>query len=361
VRSAVPPTFWSVVHRIAGGDTWPPANPTDAHKLIDRVIAEGLFSLLMADESLPPQVSRAMESHRAIDRMNRVRSQFLEDTLRSIVGVVEGEIIILKGSDYAYRLYPAPHLRARQDIDILVKRDRAADVTARLKKAGYQQFFAGGPPSRVSGYHEAVFEVGSTAVDVHHSFIQRTRNRVDYGAIWTRAKQWEACDARLLRLDDVDGLLYHAINMCNDHFQNALFRHLDLWLMLRDRPEILLPASERAKEWAIARPFYGALRQAVRLIPELQTPVMEKTLAGLLPRSTQEFLDKHVLPDPFRMRRHYGRGGTTWRKFVLIDDTRHRLAFAFYQPYAVIAGRLLELRDRRAARVSPQATSAAAD
>ena len=361
MRSAVPATFWSVVYRLAGGDTWPPPNDTEAQKLIDRVINEDLFSLLVADDALPPSISRAMESHRAIDRLNRVRSQVLDATLRTVVDVVGGEIIVLKGSDYAYRLYPAPHLRPRQDIDILVKRERAAEAIDRLKKAGYRPFFAGGPASRVAGYQETVFVVGSGTVDVHHSFVQRTRNRVDYRGVWDRARPWEGGDARLLRLDDIDALLYHSINMCNDHFENALFRFLDLWLMLRDRPEILLPAVERAKQWAIARALYGALRQAVRIIPELQTSAMEESMASLLPRRTRDFLDNHVLPDPWRMRRRYKRPAKLWRKFALIDDSRHRVAFVLYQIYALVAGKLVELRDAPSERVNSRSTTAAAD
>jgi len=344
----LPRSFWPTVYRLSSGEAWPPQTDQQAVTFIERVVPEGLLSLLMSEESLPPAVSRAIRGFQALDRTNRLRVRAFEDSLRTVGDLLQGEpIIILKGTDYAYRLYPAPHLRPRQDIDILVPRDRATAIASRLKEAGFKLHFVAGAVARVPAYHEAVFEVGNATVEVHHSFIQRTRNRIDYAAVWERAKPWSGFDHRLLQLDDVDALVYHAVNMASDQFSTPIFRHLDVWLMLRNREELLPAAVSRAREWATSRALYGALRQSSRYFSEMQTPAVEEAMQQSLPPRTRAFLDRHVLPDPWLPRIRYGRAGQLWRKLWLIDDSLHRASFALYHSYAVIAGKLLELRDQR--------------
>ncbi|MDQ6801692.1 MAG: nucleotidyltransferase family protein [Acidobacteriota bacterium] len=345
----LPPNFWPTIFRLSTGQSWPPQNDDQAERFIARVVPEGLLSLLLAAPSLPPAVEIAARKLQALDRTNRLRTHVFEQSLRAVLDVLGGErIIVLKGMDYAYRLYPAPHLRPRQDIDVLVQRERSASIIAKLKEASFKQHFIAGSVGRVAAYHEAVFEVGNATVEVHHSFVQRARNRVDYAEIWERAKVWSGFDERLLRLDDADGLVYHAINMSSDQFSSPIFRHLDIWLMLRDRLDILPAAVSRARVWATSRALYGALRQTSRYFPDFQTPQVEAAMTELLPARTRAFLDRRILIDPWLPRRRYGRAGQLWRKFWLIDDTAHRASFAMYHAYALIAGKVLELREERA-------------
>jgi hypothetical protein len=349
VQFELPPAFWPTIYRLAVGESWPPQNDLQAQRFMARVVPEGLLSLLLAELSLPPAVLAATRKLQALERTNVLRAKVFEESLRMVADRLDGErIIVLKGTDYAYRFYPAPHLRPRQDIDILVPRERAAAVNASLKMAGFRQHFKAGAVSRLPTYHEAVFEVGNATVEVHHSFIQRARNRIDYDGVWKRAKTWSGFEPRLLRLDDVDCLLYHAINMGSDQFSSPIFRHLDVWLMLRNREDILPAAVSRAREWATSRALYGALRQTSRYFRDFQTPRIEEAMEQLLTRQTRAFLDRRVLIDPWMPRIRYGRAGQLWRKFWLIDNPLHRAAFAFYHVYALIAGKVLELRDQRA-------------
>jgi hypothetical protein len=345
----LPPSFWTTLYRLAGGEKWPPENDAQAQAFMARVVPEGLLSLMIAEAaSMPPVVSRAAHAFQALDRSNRLRASVFEDSVRKVLDILDGEqLIILKGTDYAYRLYPAPHLRPRQDVDVLVPRERVREITWRLKKEGFRQHFPAGAVARVRAYHEAVFVIGNATLEVHHSFIQRTRNRIDYAGVWSRVKPWSGFDRRLFQLDEIDALIYHAINMSTDQFSNPMFRHLDFWLMLHDRQQILPAAVARARTWATTRALYGALRQASRYFPEMKTPAVEEAMSQLIPRRTQAFLDRHVLPDPWRPRKRYGRVGQLWRKLWLIDDSFHRASFALYHGYAVIAGKLLELRDQR--------------
>jgi len=346
VQFELPRSFWPTLYRLTGGDHWPPTTDPQAEALVARTVREGLLSLLLSEPSLPPVVATAAAKFQALDRTNRLRARVFKDSLRELAGLLADEpIIVLKGMDYAYRLYSAPHLRPRQDIDILVRREHATAITARLRQAGFKLHYPAGAVARVPAYHEAVFEVGNATIEVHHSFVQRTRNRIDYQGVWTRAKPWSGFDPRLLQLDDVDALIYHAVNMNSDQFATPLFRHLDVWLMLRGREDILPAAVARAREWATTRALYGALRQTSRYFEEMRTPAVEEAMQELLPPPTRSFLDRHVLADPLRPRKRYGRLGQVWRKFCLIDNGLLRASFVIYHAYAVVAGKVLELRD----------------
>ena len=347
MKFQLPPSFWPVLYRLELGKQWPPLSDDAAAAFLARVVPEGLLSLLLYETSLPDSVSRAARKFAALDQTNRIRSVVFEQTLRSVLDVLDGEaIIVLKGTDYAYRLYPAPHLRPRQDIDILVRRERAAAIGDRLKKAGFPQHFPAGAVARVASHHEAVFEVGNGTVEVHHSMIQRPRVSIDYDGVWKRAKPWSGFDTRLMQLDDVDALLFHTLNMATDEFFSPLFRHLDVWLMVHDHPEILPPAVERARQWASRRALFGALRQTVRYFPEFETPAVQQAMHDLLGHGTRAFLEKRILPDPWSPRRRHGRWGQLWKKLWIMDDWPHRLGFAAYYVYAAIGGAILAARER---------------
>jgi hypothetical protein len=343
----LPQSFWTAVDRVSGGDP---------QVFLRRVVHEGLLSLLLADPSAPQSAVRAARAYEALDRTNRLRTRAFEQSVREMLDVIgDAPIIILKGTDYAYRLYPAPHLRPRQDIDVLVRREDAKRLARRLKDAGYEQHFPAGPVARLSTYHEAVFVVGNATIELHHSFVQRARNRVDYEGVWKRAKPWSGFDQRLLRLDDVDGLVYHTINMNSDQFSTPIFRHLDLWLMLRGRDEILPEAVARAREWSTKRALYGGLRQTSRYFPEFGTPAVQRAMEELLPPRTRTFLDRSILPDPFSGKRS-NRWEQLWRKLWLMDSARFRTAFALYHAYAVIAGGVLSLGAARQKQHGDQKT-----
>jgi putative nucleotidyltransferase-like protein len=347
VEFSLPPSLWSSLYRFSSNKQWPPENADDAAAFVQFLAAEGLIPLMLLDASLPPAISQIRERYKAMDSASHLRTRVFEGALRTMLDIAGDEpVIVLKGTDYAYRFYPSPHLRPRIDVDVLVPLTRAKAVNEKLKQAGHQQSFPAGAVSRLQSHHEAVFKIGNALVEVHHSFIQRARNRVDYEGLWRRAKRWEGFDDRLLRLDDADGIVCHAVSMSTDEFSTAMFRYLDLWLMLRGREDILDAAVARAREWSTTRALYGALRQTSRYFPEFSTPAVERAMKSLLSPRTSAFMDQRVLPDPWAPRSRHGRPGRLWKKFWLIDDWRLRARFAAYHVYASIAGPVLQRRAR---------------
>jgi hypothetical protein len=205
-----------------------------------------------------------------------------------------------------------------------------------------------GAVTELPSHHEQLFRLGDVSVDVHHSFVQRSRNRVNYEGLWTRKVPFAAPGGGAYRLADADSLVCHALSMAADEFSIPLLRYLDLWLMMRAAPEIGEAAGARAREWGVARALHGTLRLASRLFPELEALGVGRVTERLLGPSARRFLDGRVLPDPWEHGdgRRPARVIRLWRKLWLMDGFRRRGAFALYHVYALGRGQLLTARRR---------------
>jgi len=338
----LPAALWPLVYRAAAEAGWPPDSPAAADAFLAQATRHGLLPLLFeAEATLPPLVAEALARHRAWLRVHAQRMARLRETIPRLGAALGDEpFALLKGADYMHRLYPRPDLRPMEDVDILVPRGRIDAVCARLRAAGLRQGFPAGAVSKVASYHERVFDWDGVIVEVHHSFIQRARHRIDYDGIWSRRLPAEG-GAGAARLADADALAYHALALSIDAFAVPLIRYVDLWLMLRWAPDALPAAAERAREWQSVHAFYGAFRQAFRFFPDLRTAERAAVVEGLLRPPARAFVDRWVLPRPREHGREkaVGRGLRLWRKFWLMDNLRRRAGFALHHVYAMAAGR----------------------
>lgn len=345
----LPASLWPVLCRSATEAAWPPPTDRASDLFVEQAWREGLFPLLCEEEGLPAVVLAALDRHRAWRPLAARRAEILlqaVDTLGAILG--RDAFALLKGADYMRRLYPRPELRPMQDIDLLVPRDRVETVCRRLREAGLQPRAPRKAEALVSFYYERAFTLGDVIVEVHHGFVQRIRHRIDYEGVWIR-RVVDADGRGLARLCDVDALAGHAVAMAKDEFSVPLIRYVDFCLMVEGNPELLRKGMERAREWGTVRAFYGMLRQASRLFPELATPEREALASESLARPVRAFLDRFVLPDP----RDQGKPGVVtrtrqiWRKLWLIDSLGRRLGFGLCHLYAIAAGRFLAMRGPR--------------
>lgn len=344
----LPPSLWPVVHLSAAKEGWPPSCDEAADRLVAQAGREGLLPLLFEDGGLPPVVTAALDRHRAWQPLAARRAEILLQALDSVADLLgEEPFVLLKGADYMRRLYPRPDLRPMQDVDLLVPRARIDAVCRRLREGGLNPRPVRRAEARVASYYERAFTLGDVVVEVHHSFVQRVRHRIDYDAVWERRVPWEGSGRGAARLCDVDALAAHALAMAKDEFSVPLVRYVDLWLMLRPDPGLLEGAAQRAREWKAVRALYGALRQACRMLPELRTAEREAVAGRLLSAPVRSFLDRWVLPGI----EEQGRAGVVtrplqlWRKFWLMDDLPRRIGFGLYHGYAVIAGGRLARRE----------------
>jgi hypothetical protein len=342
----VPPSLWPALQRLAGG-AWPPNDATAATRFVEAAVQQGLLPLLLHEGACPPAVAVARDGYRVWDQLFRRRAEILKTALLRLTRLLGLQpFILLKGADYAYRLYPDPVLRPMQDIDILVSARGFGAVCARLREAGLVQRFEYSPTHRVPWFGESVFDLGDVTLEVHHSFLPKSRHPIDYDAVFERRVPAAVPGFSAARLDDVDAFVYHALSLAKDEFFARLGRYVDLWLLLQTVPS-LDPAVRRAREWRATHALYGALRQAQDLFPEMEARIAEP-LADLLRGPTRRFLERLVLPgvEGLRITRRRKRGLQLWRKFWLMDSAWRRARFALHYGHAWLQGLWLEWRAR---------------
>jgi hypothetical protein len=335
----LPDSLWPLLFRLATERSWPPADEGQGQALVDAATHEGLLPLLFDAPDLPAPVRAALDRRRLWAHVFERRAESLRHSVAEIERLLGESFVLLKGFDYAYRLYPRPALRPMQDIDILVPRARFAAVCQRLRAAGCPQLFPGSPTHRVAWFSEAIFDLGEVTLEVHDSFLPRSRHAIDYEALWARRAPLEAAGRPLLRLSDVDALVYHTLSLAKDEFFARLIRYVDLWRMLDAAPGILEAAAARAREWQTVNAFYGGLQQLQLFFPEVKAavaPVAEE----LLPRPARRRLDEWVLPglEERSVLRPRRRGRQLWRKLWLMDNLSRRTRFGLSYGYAIACG-----------------------
>jgi hypothetical protein len=216
-----------------------------------------------------------------------------------------------------------------QDIDLLVPAGRIDAVCDRLLAAGLTRQPAFGA-ARDAAHHERVFFHGRILVEVHQAFIQRARHRIDYEGVWRRAVPFEVEGRQVLRLDDVDALLYHALSMGIDQFNARLVRYVDLWLLLAGGPDVAAAAAARARGLAHGARAVRRVEPGLSPVPRFATPDVRSAMDIALPAATRRFLERWVLPGAAEVGQSVPphRGAQLWRKACLMDSTGHALAFA---------------------------------
>jgi hypothetical protein len=118
---------------LRGDGQWPAS--ADPQQLLRRAQWHGVSALL--HEALPPAQRDALrdEAMRAAAGELLWRRE-LERLLRALSA--EGIVpVVLKGTALAYTLYPAPHLRPRIDLDLLVPPAAREQAARALEQAGY--------------------------------------------------------------------------------------------------------------------------------------------------------------------------------------------------------------------------------
>lgn len=335
------PSLWPTLHWLATGESWPPASDAAATRFVERVTQESLLPLLGGNADLPPLVRAAVSNHSAMLRANLARTEMIAQALATISKMMGREpLIVLKGCDFAFRLYDRPELRPMGDVDVLVREGEMDRIAGLLTERGLQREYPAGPASRSRSHHEATFRVRAVTVEVHHRFVQKPRYRIDYNRVWNRAAPLTAAGAEVLRLSNVDAFVYQTISIGLKYFVSPLIRFVDLWQIRHTEPDLIARAAVLAHEWQARHVFYAVLRYAGTLFPEFRDHETESTLAAMLGRPRRELLDRFVLP-PHRG----GRPGTPsrarqlWQKFWLMDSMSRRVAFVASHTAASIAGR----------------------
>ena len=245
-------------------------------------------ALTLDELGLLPQVPPAPRAHL---EAARTLAQAQADAVRREVAFIDRAltgggvpIVLLKGAAYLAAGLSAARGRMFSDTDILVPRGALPDVEAALMLHGwatgkttaydqryYRRWMHELPPLRHISRQ--------TILDVHHAILPITARLKPDSAKLLAASRPLRGEPRLRVLAPVDMVLHSATHLfCNEDVGTSLRDLVDLDSLLREfaSEEGFWPGLRtRAAELDLARPFYYALRYAVRI---LDTPVPAQVL-----------------------------------------------------------------------------------
>jgi Uncharacterised nucleotidyltransferase len=167
--------------RLAGRDILPLCLSAEWHGVlpqvagrIERLLAENPGQLL-ADATAGPMILAELEPVRRRVAERSAMAMFLGAETRKLLGELSGrdtKVVVLKGIDFATRLYPQPALRPFVDIDLLVREidwKTVSDTMARLKYAPQEIRL-----KHATGYAERSWEnpaMPGAMVEVHDNLV----------------------------------------------------------------------------------------------------------------------------------------------------------------------------------------------
>lgn len=167
---------------------------------------------------------------------NLLLFEALDEILRAF-GSLGLRPVLLKGADFARRLYPDPALRPMSDLDLWVAPDEVNAAEGALQTLGYRSWAPDMSPGLSRAIRHARLFVGGArneiAVDLHWSLVMHDASRTAPYLDWFRSRVVDA------RLDATASLLYLAAHMKLQHHDEPPTL---LWLsdfhLLSMRPEV---------------------------------------------------------------------------------------------------------------------------
>ena len=230
----------------------------------------------------------------------------LNRILRALSGL-DVPLVLLKGSAYVMAGLPAARGRFVGDLDLMVPRERIAEVERTLVARGWAA-------PDLDAYDEHYYRAWThevpalqhperdTPVDLHHTIAQVTsRVRPDAQAL---ARDSVALDGGRLRvLSPADMVLHSALHLFNDEVGlplRDLFDQHDLLVHFGARPQFWDELQARARLHGLERPLFYMLRELSR---RLGTPIpqaTERAVRALAPpaplRAAMDWLfDRHFV------------------------------------------------------------------
>ena len=141
---------------------------------VDRLLRDEPSSLL-ADATVAPKTLQAIEPARQRLQQRSAMAMFLGAEAQRLAGELASagaEAIVLKGADFAARLYPQRGLRTFGDVDLLVRASDWERVDATMSRLGYVQRET--PMKHADGYSERSWEnpaMPGAMVEVHDNLV----------------------------------------------------------------------------------------------------------------------------------------------------------------------------------------------
>jgi hypothetical protein len=228
------------------------------------------------EASLPPQALRHLKAAQLVARRQHLELGFEAQHVRQALAAEGVPLVLLKGAAYVLAGLQAGKGRMVSDIDVLIPRERLADVESALMKAGWLSSTR--DPYDQQYYRRWMHEIPAlrhihrgSVLDVHHSVVPPTagygldvQKMLDAGAPLPGM-------AGVFALSDVDMVLHSSVHLMHEGELEMGFRGLvDIDALVNEFA--LADAafwdrlSERAISLNLQRPVFLALRYTQRLL-----------------------------------------------------------------------------------------------
>jgi Uncharacterised nucleotidyltransferase len=230
-------------------------------RLAESLDANGLTS------RLAPQVQRHLQAELRLSRARLRVLKWTVDQLGLMLSDADHPIVLLKGAAYLSQALPIAPGRLPSDLDILVPRERLADVQQRLQAHGWWEIGLDEHDRRY--YHEWSHEVPpmhherfGIELDLHHNILPPiARMQVDDKLLLQRLQPSEW--GRWMVLCPVDQVLHSAAHLFLDSELRDRLRDLvDLDGLTRHfaaHPEFWSDLMERSRQLGLTEPLMLAL------------------------------------------------------------------------------------------------------
>jgi hypothetical protein len=236
------------------------------------------------------------EAWRQVRDGDDAQSAAYDEELDELVALLDpDDYVFIKGAAFRRTIYPDPTLRPMNDIDIVVRKERAASIAGLLRASGY------GPAAQSHLYF--VRPPRNLFVEIITVFTQETRHALDYESIFGERTRVLGAP----HLATHHALATHALYVGTSIHVHAR-KFLDLWLLSRS-PDVVERAVETAVRWKMRRSFHAAMCLLAQLLPESAAPLKEMS-GRTLKRSERRLVEQFIVP-----RRALTAGA--WRAWVL--------------------------------------------
>lgn len=233
------------------------------------------------------EIMRHFESAQSLSTAQQVTVRWELQCIERALQRVDTPVIVLKGAAYAAANLPAAAGRLMSDVDIMVPKDRIADVEDALVRSGW--IHTDTDPYDQHYYRTWMHELPpmrhrrrGTTIDVHHSILPETARLHPRPDLLFAAAQVLASNPRFKVLAPADMVLHSATHLFHDGELEHGFRDLvDIDALLRHFASIdgfWEHLAGRSVQLDLARPLFYALRFAKAF---LNTPIPHSVIATL--------------------------------------------------------------------------------
>ncbi len=292
---------------------------------IERLLCDNPAELL-ANASAAPEVLAVAGQARNRLAQRSAMAMFLGAEAQRLVGefaAAGADAVVLKGADFAARLYAQPALRTFGDIDLLVRESDWDAVNATMSRLGYETRME--PMKHAGGYSECSWEhpaMPGAMVDVHNNLVNSPTVRRGVSVQLEDLPMERGPDGRL-RATPAGLLIIAAVHGAASHGFEKMQHLCDIAQIVRGRAG---PVDEKSLGECVAKTGAGlSLATALDLTARcLNEPACSQLLGRLelrWPRRTVR-----LLMTPAVVVRLQGdrRRGVTWRRRTLRQMLKSR-------------------------------------